>query len=393
MKNQFPFILIGASVIVASLALGYYVYTTDPESELPADPASVQVTSSTPETGEASQSEPTQSEATQSEANQSEAIDSAADEQATGESEVVQAEVQAGVEDQDITEGINQARVRPDGTSVIAGLAPGGSTVRLLRDGVVIGEATASSNGEWVVVPDKLLEPGSHLLSIEITTPDGEKRIGSLALVIEQPEQADETPLMALVPFTEEEAVAQVLQAPDQSVEQASAEPEGETVSNADTNIVTVDQPDAVVPLVTIRTLEARHDGFLWVSGRAVGGQSIMLSIDGETAPTVPVIDEMYSSGMTFYRSDKKMNVSVALDDNGKTVATASVSLMPSTIEKSLDNSSLVIIQKGDALWRIAYQTYGKGIRYVDIYKQNADRINNPDLIYPDQIFILPNRY
>ena len=96
---------------------------------------------------------------------------------------------------------------------------------------------------------------------------------------------------------------------------------------------------------------------------------------------------------MTFYRSDKKMNVSVALDDNGKTVATASVSLMPSTIEKSLDNSSLVIIQKGDALWRIAYQTYGKGIRYVDIYKQNADRITNPDLIYPDQIFILPNRY
>ena len=210
MKNQFPFILIGASVIVASLALGYYVYTTDPESELPADPASVQVTSSAPETGEASQSEATQSEATQSEAN-----DSAADEQATGESEVVQAEVQAGVEDQDITEGINQARVRPDGTAVIAGLAPGGSTVRLLRDGVVIGEATASSNGEWVIVPDELLEPGSHLLSIEVTTPDGEKRIGSLALVIEQPEQADETPLVALVPFTEEEAVAQVLQAPD----------------------------------------------------------------------------------------------------------------------------------------------------------------------------------
>ena len=109
MKNQFPFILIGALVIVASLALGYYVYTTDLESELPADPASVQVTSSAPETGEASQSEATQSEAN----------DSAADEQAASESEVVQAEVQAGVEDQDISEGINQARVRPDGTAVI----------------------------------------------------------------------------------------------------------------------------------------------------------------------------------------------------------------------------------------------------------------------------------
>ena len=84
MKNQFPFILIGALVIVASLALGYYVYTTDLESELPADPASVQVTSSAPATGEASQSE-----ATQSEANPSEANDRAADAQAARGPEVV----------------------------------------------------------------------------------------------------------------------------------------------------------------------------------------------------------------------------------------------------------------------------------------------------------------
>ena len=54
------------------------------------------------------------------------------------------------------------------------------------------------------------------------------------------------------------------------------------------------------------------------------------------------------------------------------------------------DGSEMVIIEKGDMLWRIAYRTYGDGIRYLDIVKRNQDRIADPDLIYPAQIFALP---
>ena len=55
-----------------------------------------------------------------------------------------------------------------------------------------------------------------------------------------------------------------------------------------------------------------------------------------------------------------------------------------------LDGSKLVIVQQGDALWRIAYRSYGEGIKYVDIVRRNAAAIDDPDLIFPNQIFAIP---
>jgi nucleoid-associated protein YgaU len=49
-----------------------------------------------------------------------------------------------------------------------------------------------------------------------------------------------------------------------------------------------------------------------------------------------------------------------------------------------------VVIQPGDNLWRIARGTYGRGVQYVVIYRANQDRIRDPNLIYPGQIFTLP---
>ncbi len=49
-----------------------------------------------------------------------------------------------------------------------------------------------------------------------------------------------------------------------------------------------------------------------------------------------------------------------------------------------------LIVQPGNSLWRIARQSYGSGGHYAIIYSANRDRIGNPDLIYPGQIFTLP---
>ena len=49
-----------------------------------------------------------------------------------------------------------------------------------------------------------------------------------------------------------------------------------------------------------------------------------------------------------------------------------------------------VTIQPGDTLWQIATDTYGEGVLYVRIFKANRDRIRDPDLIYPGQVFALP---
>jgi peptidoglycan hydrolase CwlO-like protein len=49
-------------------------------------------------------------------------------------------------------------------------------------------------------------------------------------------------------------------------------------------------------------------------------------------------------------------------------------------------------VKRGDCLWNIAKKKehYGNGFAWPVIYKANRDKIKNPDLIYPDQVFSIP---
>lgn len=50
-----------------------------------------------------------------------------------------------------------------------------------------------------------------------------------------------------------------------------------------------------------------------------------------------------------------------------------------------------VTVQAGNSLWAIARDRYGEGRLYVQLFEANRDRIRNPDLIFPGQVFDLPN--
>jgi nucleoid-associated protein YgaU len=52
---------------------------------------------------------------------------------------------------------------------------------------------------------------------------------------------------------------------------------------------------------------------------------------------------------------------------------------------------ALITVQPGHTLWRISREHYGEGTRYLQIYRANRAQIRNPDLIYPGQIFALPD--
>ena len=49
-----------------------------------------------------------------------------------------------------------------------------------------------------------------------------------------------------------------------------------------------------------------------------------------------------------------------------------------------------ITVQPGNTLWAISQERYGDGVAYVKVFRANRDRIRNPDLIYPGQIFDLP---
>lgn len=61
---------------------------------------------------------------------------------------------------------IEVARLDPDGASVIAGRAPGGSRVTLYANGQAIAEATASDDGQWSAIVTKGIPAGQVDLTI-----------------------------------------------------------------------------------------------------------------------------------------------------------------------------------------------------------------------------------
>lgn len=65
-------------------------------------------------------------------------------------------------------------------------------------------------------------------------------------------------------------------------------------------------------------------------------------------------------------------------------------SALDSWVEAPTEWSYTVV--KGDCLWNIAKKKdyYGNGFAWPKIYKANRDKIKNPDLIYPAQVFTIP---
>lgn len=49
-----------------------------------------------------------------------------------------------------------------------------------------------------------------------------------------------------------------------------------------------------------------------------------------------------------------------------------------------------VTVQPGFTLWGIAEERFGDGVLYVQVFEANRDKIRDPDLIYPGQVFAMP---
>ena len=53
--------------------------------------------------------------------------------------------------------------------------------------------------------------------------------------------------------------------------------------------------------------------------------------------------------------------------------------------------ADIVTVQPGYTLWGISRRSFGQGRFYVRIYHMNIDRIDDPDLIFPGQLLVVPN--
>ena len=77
----------------------------------------------------------------------------------------------------------------------------------------------------------------------------------------------------------------------------------------------------------------------------------------------------------------------VTVDESG--TASAEEQRDPGPTEPDLQNYT---VKSGDCLWNIAKAKLGDGSRWREIYDLNTDKIENPNLIYPDQVLVMPEK-
>jgi len=290
---------------------------------------------------------------------------------------------------------INIARIGPDGSAVIAGTAPPETEIRVLDGTAPLVTTQSNGKGEWVAVPDDLLGAGNHLIVAEMTGPDGQIIRTERGVLVELADSGAEKPLVALVPMSDDAAV-EILSAPDQLASADIAEKPADSQESAE-QVQAQKEVTAILvmpPEIYIGTLSWSAKNILQIKGKSNGGAAVTGSFAGQSFADVS-LDEQgnWSTKISVPATQSGMALIQAnlLDVDNSLILSTQVDVDLAQLNVGLDGSEMVIIRKGDMLWRIAYRTYGSGIRYLDILKRNARQINNPDLIYPAQVFALPD--
>ncbi len=84
------------------------------------------------------------------------------------------------------------------------------------------------------------------------------------------------------------------------------------------------------------------------------------------------------------------------VETGGEIVASTSGTQTAGTVRLSVTAAPqapvTVTVQPGYTLWGIAKRNFGHGILYVQVFEANRDKIRNPDLIYPGQVFTIPDQ-
>ncbi|NNG04043.1 MAG: LysM peptidoglycan-binding domain-containing protein, partial [Inquilinus sp.] len=284
-------------------------------------------------------------------------------------------------------------RVNEYGDAVIAGRAEPRAIVIIYDGEEEIGRVAADGRGDWVFVSDRPLSPGQHELGL-VAQIGGQQRMSDQVVVLIAPEprrdiagrdsEADEErekPLALLIP-RDEIGATRVLQAP--AAGPAPGAPDTPTPPSG---------TDAESPPVSIDVVDYDEEGQLIVSGRSAPDSAVRLYLDNQLVgeaqadasgvfqvqPTEPV-----APGVHAMRVDE-------VDTGGAVTARAETPFeRPLEIVEAPPGYSRVIVQPGNSLWRLARRVYGHGIQYTVIYQANFGQIRDPDLIYPGQVFNLP---
>ncbi|MEM9734359.1 MAG: LysM peptidoglycan-binding domain-containing protein [Pseudomonadota bacterium] len=105
-------------------------------------------------------------------------------------------------------------RVEEDGSMVVAGNGPGDALVQmLLPDGTVVGESKSGPEGDFVIIPNKNLPAGDHILTLQAMPEGSDEKIASAqSSVVHIPGREQKTEVLAMI--TEDGAASRIVAKP-----------------------------------------------------------------------------------------------------------------------------------------------------------------------------------
>ncbi|MEX2649503.1 MAG: Ig-like domain-containing protein [Alphaproteobacteria bacterium] len=256
--------------------------------------------------------------------------------------------------------------VTPEGEAVVAGRAEPGAEVTVMADGEAIATATATEQGEFVVVPAEPIAPGTHSLTLEATGTTGTTASEQTVAVDVPMESESAEPMVALL---------------DPDAEQPTTILQGNAVGLGGPGGLTLEVVDLAA-------------GRIAASGRAAIGSEIRVYVDDVLVASAATGDDgswsldaiapsAGSQAAGALRVEMVDATGVVIDSVATIFSGADLIMPPA-------GSDVVVIRPGNTLWQIARRTYGGGIKYTLIYRANQAQIGDPDLIFPGQVFIVP---
>jgi hypothetical protein len=276
------------------------------------------------------------------------------------------------------------ARVNPQGEAVMAGRAEPISRVVIMDNEQDLGHVITDRRGEWVFVPEARLKPGTHQLKLRMEIEGSKPIFSSSNVVVVVPARnmniAGETThknsgALALKVPSKGHGPVTVLQKPTGNADSKAPS------SGKGNNWIVVDAVDYddqgklsisghAAPLAPVN---------IYLSNKFVGQTKANEKGAWYLTPASPVAPGLYR-----LRADR-------IDQDGKVLARVEFPFERAKPIKDLKEGTFIIVQPGNSLWRLARRTYGSGVAYTVIFEANQDKIGDPNLIHPGQVFTLPN--
>ncbi len=283
-------------------------------------------------------------------------------------------------------------RIDRRGKAVIAGRAAPGAEVSVRSGDDLLGSTTADGRGEWVLLPDRPLPSGPSALSLASKLPDTAAVESESVLVVDVPKAT----VAKVAPSAETGAVLTPREGAS-TVAPRTSESLAVLVPRNDGGASTVLQgpEDAGVGVVgaalRLDTVDYDTAGNLVLSGRGEPGTYIRAFVDDEAVGVVEVAEGRWRLAPEAAVAPGQHALRIEqISEAGVVMAELSLPFSRAGPDELSLAEGQVVVQPGNSLWRIARRTYGQGIRYTMIFEANRDQINDPDLIFPGQIFALP---